>query len=361
MADEAEDFVEVAFGVTIDPWCRGSGQRGEGVVVGHGRERGGRRGFFKLAGRRGGAVDAGVKKVMMTHVDGLATPAELCAGEVTDARRFFRTDGAESGGWRVVGAGWESLAGGAYVQRRDFPFWSVEFIAAGRGRAELGGLGQALAAGRIYATTPETRLGLRGEAGRGLRRYYLWLDGPEAQARIEAAGFGRSRVRAAAVPGEIREAWEWLLREGSRSGEGGADLVRALAEVLLLKLAQARDAGGLDEIEGARESFERCRALADGEAVRLRGAAELAGAAGLRVETLCRLFRRYADTTPGAYLRRRRIRVAAERLREPGARVKQVALELGFADAFHFSRVFKAELGVSPRVWRGRVESIGPQ
>ncbi len=358
MADEAEDFVEVPFGVAIDPRCGESGQGWEGVVVGHGRERGGRKGFFKLAGGRGGAVDAGVTKAMTTNVSALATPAELCAEAAVDARRFFRKESAEAGGWRVVGAGWEALAGGAYVQRRDFPFWSVEFIAAGRGRAELGGLGQALAAGRVYATTPETRLGLRGEAGRGLRRYYLWLAGPGAQARIEAAGFERSRVRLVAVPGEIREAWEWLLLEGSRPGEGGVDLARALAEVLLLKLAQARDAGGLEETEGARESFERCRALADSDAVRLRGAAELAGAAGLRVETLCRLFRRYADTTPGAYLRRLRLRLAAERLREPGARVKQVAAELGFADAFHFSRVFKAEWGVSPRVWRGRAESI---
>ncbi len=304
-------------------------------------------------------MDAGVTTQTTNDAGGLETPAELCAREATEARRFFRTDGANADGWRVVGAGREALAGGAYVQRRDFPFWAVEFIAAGRGRAELGGVGQALAAGRVYATTPETRLGLRSETGRGLRRYYLWLVGPGAEARIEAAGLGRPRVRVAAA-GEIREAWEWLLREGARPGVAGADLARALAEVLLLKLADARDAGGLDEAEGARESFERCRALADGEAARLRGAAELAGAAGLRVETLCRLFRRYADTTPGAYLRRRRVWLAAERLRLPGARVKQVAAELGFADAFHFSRVFKAELGVTPRAWRERSESGPP-
>jgi AraC-like DNA-binding protein len=304
-------------------------------------------------------VDAGVATQTTNQAGGAKTPAELCAREATEARRFFRTDGSGAGGWRVAGAGWEALAGGAYVQRRDFPFWAVEFIAAGRGRAELGGLGQALAAGRVYATTPETRLGLRGEAGRGLRRYYLWLDGSGAEARIEAAGLGRPRVRVTAAAGEIRDAWEWLLREGTRPGAAGAELARALAEVLLLKLADARDAGGLDEAEGARESFERCRALADGEAARLRGAAELAGAAGLRVETLCRLFRRYADTTPGAYLRMRRVRLAGERLRLPGARVKQVAAELGFADAFHFSRVFKAELGVTPRAWRARAETGG--
>ena len=116
----------------------------------------------------------------------------------------------------------------------------------------------------------------------------------------------------------------------------------------------ARDAGAAVEDAGARASFERCRALADTEAARLRGAAELAAAAGLRTETLCRLFRRFLDTTPGAYLRARRMRLAAERLREPGARVKEVAAALGFADAFHFSRVFKAETGMTPKAWRQR-------
>jgi AraC family transcriptional regulator len=92
--------------------------------------------------------------------------------------------------------------------------------------------------------------------------------------------------------------------------------------------------------------------LIDAEAARFRGTVEIAAVTGVRAETLCRWFRRFLGCTPGDYLRGRRMRLAAERLREPGARVKGVALELGFADAFHFSRVFRKEMGVSPREWR---------
>ncbi len=281
------------------------------------------------------------------------TPADLLIRGAGEARRFFRLDGeAGKGGWRVAGAGCEMLPAGSYATRREFAYHSIEYTASGRGTAELGRVAGGLAAGRVYAAGPETRLGLRVEAARPMRRYYLWLEGPGAGAALAEAGLGGGRVRAVSAPGEIREAWEWLLRDGARAGARGAALAHGLAEVLLLKLAEARDAGAAVAEEGARATYERCRALADTEAARLRGAADLAAGAGLRTETVCRLFRRFADTTPGAYLRARRMRLAAERLRAPGARVKEVAAELGFADAFHFSRVFKAETGVAPRDWR---------
>ena len=43
---------------------------------------------------------------------------------------------------------------------------------------------------------------------------------------------------------------------------------------------------------------------------------------------------------------------AAKLLEDPGHTVKQVAAELGFRDAFHFSRAFKNVFGVSPRSFR---------
>jgi AraC-like DNA-binding protein len=44
---------------------------------------------------------------------------------------------------------------------------------------------------------------------------------------------------------------------------------------------------------------------------------------------------------------------AAESLQQPGALVKQAAEESGFADPFHFSRVFTSVFGLSPAAFRG--------
>jgi AraC-like DNA-binding protein len=291
----------------------------------------------------------------------VGTPPALVDPAAAEGRRFFRAAGRGAGrGWRVAGGGWEALAAGSYAQRRDFPYWEIEYIVGGRGVAELGGRREALAAGAVFATGPETRRGRRSDVRRPLRRYFLWLEGAGAEAALEEAGLARGGVRRIEAPGEAREAFEWIIREGSRPGGAAEAALGHLARLLLLKLSAARATGasapgsdGEPEMAAsARASFERCRALADAEAARLRSTAELAAAAGLRSETVCRLFKRFLGATPGDYLRGRRVRLAAERLREPGARVKEVAAALGFADAFHFSRVFRAEMGVAPKVWR---------
>jgi AraC-like DNA-binding protein len=292
-----------------------------------------------------------------------ATPPGLAEPAAAEARRFFRASarrGAGSG-WRVVGGGWEALAAGSYAQRRDFPYWEIEYIVGGRGQAEVSGRREALASGSVYVVGPETRRGRRSDVRRPLRRHYLWLDGAGAEAALRAAGLADGRVRRVEAPGEAREVFEWILREGAGRGAGAEEIVAHLARVLLLKLSAAREAGAAPAAgpggaetgdASARTSFERCRELIDAEAARLKSTAEIAAAAGLRSETVCRLFKRFLDTTPGDYLRGRRVRLAAVRLREPGARVKEVAAALGFADAFHFSRVFRAETGMSPRAWR---------
>jgi AraC-like DNA-binding protein len=67
---------------------------------------------------------------------------------------------------------------------------------------------------------------------------------------------------------------------------------------------------------------------------------------------LCRLFRRYDSQTPYQHLIRLKMQYAAQRLQQPGVLIKQVAAETGFSDPFHFSRVFRKILGVSPQAFR---------
>jgi transcriptional regulator GlxA family with amidase domain len=61
------------------------------------------------------------------------------------------------------------------------------------------------------------------------------------------------------------------------------------------------------------------------------------------------LFRRYDHESPYQYLLRLKMNYAAERLQQTGVLVKQIAEEAGFADAFHFSRVFRKTLGLAPK------------
>ncbi|MEX1049631.1 MAG: AraC family transcriptional regulator [Akkermansiaceae bacterium] len=78
-------------------------------------------------------------------------------------------------------------------------------------------------------------------------------------------------------------------------------------------------------------------------------AERLAAAVGLSQNHMIRLFRQDLQTTPSKFHDRLRVEHARHRLLLPGARVKEVALELGFIHLSHFSKWFKQHTGKTPR------------
>jgi AraC-like DNA-binding protein len=50
-----------------------------------------------------------------------------------------------------------------------------------------------------------------------------------------------------------------------------------------------------------------------------------------------------------------RVEAAADRLREPGSRISEVALAVGFQSISQFNRSFRAVVGKSPTDWRSAV------
>jgi len=78
----------------------------------------------------------------------------------------------------------------------------------------------------------------------------------------------------------------------------------------------------------------------------------LAAISGHSVSHFHRLFRERSGIAPGTYIRQRRVRRAQELMRMPKARLVDVALECGFADQAHLSRVFRQVVGMNPRAWR---------
>ncbi|MFV0283423.1 MAG: GlxA family transcriptional regulator [Castellaniella sp.] len=95
-----------------------------------------------------------------------------------------------------------------------------------------------------------------------------------------------------------------------------------------------------------------------GQIQRLDG---LADRLGLSARQLQRLFRQHLDTTPQAYARAVRLRQATWMLRHTDKSIAVIASDCGFADAAHMGRVFRAEYGMAPGVWRrsaaGRAEN----
>lgn len=67
---------------------------------------------------------------------------------------------------------------------------------------------------------------------------------------------------------------------------------------------------------------------------------------------LIRIFRRTFDTTPLAYVNRRRMEKAQLQLLATDMSVKEIAYSLGFADSSYFSRLFRKHTGCTPAAYR---------
>lgn len=80
--------------------------------------------------------------------------------------------------------------------------------------------------------------------------------------------------------------------------------------------------------------------------------ADLAEQCGMSEDYFIRTFGQLVGQTPARYARQRRIGIAAERLAFGNHTIKQVAADLGFANRYHFTRVFIQNIGISPARFR---------
>jgi len=98
-------------------------------------------------------------------------------------------------------------------------------------------------------------------------------------------------------------------------------------------------------------ALKRARQYLDTQKTRVVHSSELEAVTGLSRYELARQFRIMCGTSPYRYLLMRRLDFARQQLAQSQSLV-EVAIEAGFADQAHFSRMFKATFGITPARYR---------
>ena len=269
--------------------------------------------------------------------------------QVAAAERFYRpvpSRDARLSRVAVVAGGRETCEAGYTISRRTFPFYSIEFVAAGKGELWLGGRSHALVHGTIFSYGPGIAHEIRTAAAGPLEKYFVNFTGRKGAALVrQLPTYGA--VLFTAKPGEILGVFEEITKHGSLLSPYADQICGTLIELLALKIA----ATAIGAAAATSHAFARYRACVNLMAAHFRtvnSLQEIAARCHVDEAYICRLFKRYGHLTPYQHLTRLKMDAAAELLLAPGVLVKEVAAELGFDDPFHFSRTFRRHFKVSP-------------
>jgi AraC family transcriptional regulator len=124
---------------------------------------------------------------------------------------------------------------------------------------------------------------------------------------------------------------------------------------LLEILAEASRLRRIDVAAGHLSWLDRVRERLHAEFMAHPSIAVLAAGAGVHPVHLVQTFRRRHGCTIGEYVRGRRVEHAATHLRTRCS-ISRIALDAGFADHSHLTRVFRRVVGVTPTEYRRLVQ-----
>ncbi len=274
------------------------------------------------------------------------------SAQVAYARRFYRhsRDFEERVGYRVIAGGSETCLPGYHVERSNFPYWGIELVSSGRGIVELNSRKTALKPGSVFAYSPGMPHKIIADAVYPLKKYFVdFVPGtlrPETFPILTDLLDGR--VLHSHSPEALRRSFDDLADFGQRSGEENDQICSIQINLLLMKIKEDSTEAELAQ-SVAYQSYRRCLEFIDNRFVDFDSIEDVAEVANMDVSYLCRLFKRFGDDTPFRRLSRLRMNHAAGLLVREGLSVSQAAIELGYEDAFTFSRRFKNVMGLSPR------------
>lgn len=260
---------------------------------------------------------------------------------------FLDLDPPPQPGLVLVGAGREVCRPDYRNARPGFDCHAVEFVVGGTWKLTHMEREEVLRPGAVFAYGPGIAHMIEAREGEDLIKYFLNFTGRAAERWIEACGLANCGVRYVQGIRWIQDLFDQILDGNRLNRDCAREIGTRLAELILTRI-QFDAWPEEDGHSGARRTFSRCRSVIHDQYLTLHSVAEIAAACHIDPAYLARLFQRYSDERPLQLLTRLKTQHAADLILRHGYSVAAAGQAVGFADPFHFSRVFKRVHGIAP-------------
>jgi AraC-like DNA-binding protein len=268
-----------------------------------------------------------------------------------ESSRLFFLDLVDSEEFSVVFGGFERCAADYKIDRRDFPWYSLEFVSHGEGVLQIGEAEEKLRPGSFFVYGPSQFHRIESAKTNPLGKYFVGFTGPGVGSFLESFKMEPGTISHCPQGESIRRLFDTLIDRGIRKSGLARPLCATITRQLLLMCRD--DAMEPGNTEGAAfAAYSRAKDYIERNHLESNTLNGIAEACGIDAPYLCRLFSKHHNESPYRYFTRLRMEHALRLLLESGSSVKSVAAALGFKDAFHFSRVFKSVHHVPPSRFR---------
>lgn len=250
----------------------------------------------------------------------------------------------------VVCVGLEETSEDYSMHRDSYGYHAIEYIVSGNWKLKTDAGEWDLRPGAIYCYGPKVSYSLKHDGKGEHRKYFLNFTGAEAKKRLLESGLSPEKPSQLVQVRWIQNLFEQLLDTSRMQHSVQKQISQTILSLMLDRVPHDLFSDKTERSQ-AKINYLRCRQFITQHYLEYGQITEVAQACGLSSVHLSRLFKKFDDETPKAYLGRLKMSHAAELILRKSLPIKSAAAEVGFSDPYHFSRVFKSYFGVSPRLF----------
>lgn len=265
---------------------------------------------------------------------------------------FLDLRGKDRSGLSVACAGWEECSPDYLLNRKGFRYRALEYIAGGDWELQTARGKWVLQPGMIFTYGPDTSFSLRPLSKGGLSKYFIDFSGHTAEAHLQRCGLKEAKPGMLIQRRWLQDLLDQLIETSQMRTATRRRVATLIADLLLERIRE--DLRPAEHTSQARLTYERCRQYLADHYLEISNLADAARTCGVSQVHLSRLFQRFGTQAPHAFVTSLKMNHAAERITRGNLPVKKAAAEVGFDDAYHFSRVFKKVYGTAPSHFAAR-------
>ncbi|MFI4910079.1 MAG: AraC family transcriptional regulator [Sedimentisphaeraceae bacterium JB056] len=272
-------------------------------------------------------------------------------GHVIDAKYFyFAPDERNTSELQLLCGGYERCANDFHINRNKFPFYAMIFVVKGKGIYKTNNVTYSLQYGSMIFIDKGSQYVLEADKLNPLEHFVVIFLGNKAKKLYQLSEFQTVPVRTSANSQTITILFEEILKIGFSKPPFANELCSNYLTNIILSQADKSESNQIRS--ESYDSFLACKKYLEENYVKLTSSAELADECCFDIRYIARLFKEFAGIRPYDYLMKLKTDKAVNLLITSNLSMKNIAYITGFTDPYHFSRVFKKRLNISPNQYR---------